>query len=255
MIDKSQQVQLKKLLSEAVLLLCRNGLPIDSEFSIEAMIGITLSEDKVFLISFHETVPPVSTEDSCELLLTERAERIATVSHSDRRKNRRNTTWTGSSMDISKPTRQIGNAEDNDNLVEEMDGGGFCGDSGLGSFRRDIVIKSEVDYCVVENSSDSVVQNAELSHVRNNEVCGGGEFEREMKSELDGYRFQGSAWNTNSSLPVIDTESVISLRRKPMSSPSSQWLPTGHKGQARGQTLQRQRGLVNRVLVLFKVLV
>lgn len=243
MIDKSQQVQLKKLLSEAVLLLCRNGLPIDSPFSIEAMIGITLSEDEVFLVSFRETVTPNSTETSCELLLKESTNKIAKYSHSDRKTRKTvSGSWTGNSVEIRKPARQTENFEDNPD--REMDGD-FCYDSGVRSSRCGVVIKSEVDRYVAEYSSDFGTQDTELS-------CGkDGEFESEVKSESDGYGFEGferSVVGVNSNLssqPVVDTVTVVSSSsRKPvLSSPaSSYWVPLNHKGRRRSQALQRSTG-------------
>lgn len=233
-----QQVQLKKLLSEAVLLLCRNGLPIDAQFSIEAMIGITLSEDEVFLISFRETVAPTNTDKSCELLLKEHTDKIAKYSHSDRN-NRENKSgsWAGSSADFCKPAQQLENMQDTDNPDKEMDEG-FSYDSGLRSFGHGVVVKSEVDRYVTEFSSDFSEQNTD-------EVCKNGEFESEVKSESDGYGFESferSAHDTDSSQPVVDTTSVVSLYRKPVSSQSSYWLPLNHKVRTRKQTLQRSTG-------------
>ena len=53
---KAEQTRLKKLLAEAIPLLCKNGIEYKSEFSIEALIGITLDKDQVVLISINETV-------------------------------------------------------------------------------------------------------------------------------------------------------------------------------------------------------
>lgn len=241
MIDKLQQVQLKKLLSEAVLLLCRNGLPIDAQFSIEAMIGITMNEDEVFLISFRETVAPTSTEKSCELLLKEHADKITKYSHSGRNsRENESSSWTSSSADFCKPAQQMENMEDTDNPDKEMDEG-FSYDSGLRSFGHGVIVKSEVDHYVTEFSSDFGAQSTD-------KVCKNGEFESEVKSESDGYGFESferSAHDTdtNSSQPVIvDTTSVVSVYRKPVSSQSSYWLPLNHKVRTRKQTLQRSTG-------------
>ena len=56
MVLKEEQDKLKKLLSEAIPLLCKNGVAFKDEFSIEALIGITLDRDKVMLVSINETV-------------------------------------------------------------------------------------------------------------------------------------------------------------------------------------------------------
>lgn len=58
MVFKEEKLRLKRLLVEAISLLCRNGLPVHSSFRIEATIGITLSEDEVVLVSFQEVVQP-----------------------------------------------------------------------------------------------------------------------------------------------------------------------------------------------------
>lgn len=68
MVYKADKLRLKKLLMEAISLLCKNGLPVQSSFRIDATIGITLSEDEVVLVSFREVVQPdgamVPTVDS-----------------------------------------------------------------------------------------------------------------------------------------------------------------------------------------------
>lgn len=56
MVIRADKQRLKKLLVDAIRLLCKNGLAIDSEFHIEATIGITLSESNIMLISFKEHV-------------------------------------------------------------------------------------------------------------------------------------------------------------------------------------------------------
>lgn len=61
MVFKAEKLRLKRLLVEAIGLLCKNGLPVHSSFRIEATIGITLSEDEVVLVSFQEVVQPDGT--------------------------------------------------------------------------------------------------------------------------------------------------------------------------------------------------
>ena len=53
MADKER---IKDLLSETIILLCKNGLNFDSEFSIEGLIGITVDKKDVFLVSLKETI-------------------------------------------------------------------------------------------------------------------------------------------------------------------------------------------------------
>ena len=56
MVLKSDQKRVRDLLKETITLLCKNGLTYKSEFCIDALIGITLDQDDVFLISIKETI-------------------------------------------------------------------------------------------------------------------------------------------------------------------------------------------------------
>lgn len=56
MMIQADKLHLKKLLSDAIPLLCKNGLPPHSEFRVEAMIGITINNSEVALICINETV-------------------------------------------------------------------------------------------------------------------------------------------------------------------------------------------------------
>ncbi|KAK2162103.1 hypothetical protein LSH36_104g05061 [Paralvinella palmiformis] len=58
MVAKTEQERIKALLRETITLLCRNGLTFKSQFSVEALIGITLDEDDVFLVSINESIKP-----------------------------------------------------------------------------------------------------------------------------------------------------------------------------------------------------
>lgn len=53
---KTDQQRIKELLSETIVLLCKNGLHFEKEFSIEALIAITLDQKDIFLVSIKETV-------------------------------------------------------------------------------------------------------------------------------------------------------------------------------------------------------
>ena len=55
MVVQSEQDRIRQLLSRALPLLCKSGLSFTNEFSIEALIGITLDKDDVFLVSIKET--------------------------------------------------------------------------------------------------------------------------------------------------------------------------------------------------------
>lgn len=51
-----EQQQVRDLLTETVTLLCKNGLQFSHELGIEALIGITLDKEEVFLVSIKETI-------------------------------------------------------------------------------------------------------------------------------------------------------------------------------------------------------
>ena len=67
MVLKSDQQRIRDLLKEAIPMMCKNGLAYQSEFAIEALIGITLDRDDVFLVSIKETFhndPPSQSSSS-----------------------------------------------------------------------------------------------------------------------------------------------------------------------------------------------
>lgn len=68
MVLTLQQQKFKVMLEEAITLLCRSSLPYKCEASIEALIGITVDCDDVFLISIKEKFDnkiPNMTLDLC----------------------------------------------------------------------------------------------------------------------------------------------------------------------------------------------
>lgn len=59
MVVVNEQAQLRKVLSDAIPLLCRSTLGLfDSSFSVEVIVGVTVSEADVLIVSFKETVLP-----------------------------------------------------------------------------------------------------------------------------------------------------------------------------------------------------
>ena len=56
MVIKADQERVKSLLKDTITLLCKNGLHYKSEFAIEALIGITLDKNEVFLVNINETI-------------------------------------------------------------------------------------------------------------------------------------------------------------------------------------------------------
>jgi len=69
MVPKADQERLKSLLKDTITLLCKNGLTFHNEFSIEAVIGITLDKDDVLLVSINEQIqskePVIETTSFC----------------------------------------------------------------------------------------------------------------------------------------------------------------------------------------------
>ena len=55
MVGQSEQERVRHLLAEALPMLCKSGLNYSSEFCVEALIGITLDKNDVFLVSIKET--------------------------------------------------------------------------------------------------------------------------------------------------------------------------------------------------------
>ena len=55
MVNETEQERVRHLLAEALPMLCKSGLNFSSEFSVEALIGITLDKKDVFLVSVKET--------------------------------------------------------------------------------------------------------------------------------------------------------------------------------------------------------
>ena len=56
MVLKEDQAKVKALLTEAITVLCKNGLSYRAEFCVEGLLGITLDNDEVFLININETI-------------------------------------------------------------------------------------------------------------------------------------------------------------------------------------------------------
>ena len=56
MLNKNDQERVTQLLTDAITVLCKNGLSYDSQFCIEGLLGITLDEKEVFLVKIDETV-------------------------------------------------------------------------------------------------------------------------------------------------------------------------------------------------------
>lgn len=89
MVIKEDKQRLHRLLADAIPLLCKSGLPLKGTFCIEALIGITLEDDEVMLVSFKqeiradENLPRDEYSDSTaceEELITNEATKMAYLS-------------------------------------------------------------------------------------------------------------------------------------------------------------------------------
>lgn len=61
---KPEQQQMQMLLTEAITVLCKNGLQYRSHFNVEGLLGITLDDEDVFLVSIKQTVKGGESSDS-----------------------------------------------------------------------------------------------------------------------------------------------------------------------------------------------
>lgn len=60
----ADQERVKTLLTETIILLCKNGLHFKNEFTVEGLIGITIDKNDVFLINIKETIK-LSNHTTC----------------------------------------------------------------------------------------------------------------------------------------------------------------------------------------------
>ena len=67
MVVKEEKQRLHRLLADAIPLLCKSGLPPKATFCIEALIGITLEDDEVLLVSFKQEIraDEMALPDNC----------------------------------------------------------------------------------------------------------------------------------------------------------------------------------------------
>ena len=56
MTMREDQEKVKALLTEAISVLCKNGLSYREEFTIEGLLGITLDNEDVFLVNINEHI-------------------------------------------------------------------------------------------------------------------------------------------------------------------------------------------------------
>jgi hypothetical protein len=95
MVLAADKERVKTLLKDTITLLCRNGLTFKSKFSIEALIGVTLDDEDIFLVSINEliknelcksTEKSSSTEESAEESVS--GEELQSKQHRSRKRKR-----------------------------------------------------------------------------------------------------------------------------------------------------------------------
>ena len=91
MVLTAERERVKDLLKETITILCRNGLQYKQEFSIEALIGITLDKDEVFLVSIKETIQTLAEKahNSSEDEQSETDSSLSPKSPKNRKRKRR----------------------------------------------------------------------------------------------------------------------------------------------------------------------
>jgi hypothetical protein len=85
---KTDQERVSSLLKETITLMCKNGLKFDSKFCIDAVIGVTLDEKEVFLISLNEVVKSESPVISDSASETTDGEMSAGIPRKKRKRNK-----------------------------------------------------------------------------------------------------------------------------------------------------------------------
>ncbi|KAK2164442.1 hypothetical protein LSH36_63g04057 [Paralvinella palmiformis] len=62
-LQQPERDRIRSMIKDTITLLCRNSLSFKSKFSIEAVIGVTLDDDEVFLVSMNEIIESDRTKD------------------------------------------------------------------------------------------------------------------------------------------------------------------------------------------------
>ena len=85
MVLKPEQERVRTLLVDTITLLCRNGLSFKTEFNINALIGITLDKEDIFLVDIRETIKNAAAEQQ-EATTTTSEQTVNTSKSRKRRK-------------------------------------------------------------------------------------------------------------------------------------------------------------------------
>lgn len=63
-VNEENKIRVKKLLTEAVTLLCKNSIPYGAELNIEGLLGITVDASDVYLVNINEKVKNDANSES-----------------------------------------------------------------------------------------------------------------------------------------------------------------------------------------------
>lgn len=97
MVLKPDQERVRTLLQDTITLLCRNGLNFKSEFNINALIGITLDKDDVFLVDIKETIKNAPSKEDSEEENNGNTDSVPSSPSRKRRKHRRKESYSAAS--------------------------------------------------------------------------------------------------------------------------------------------------------------
>lgn len=79
---KPDQEQVKQMLTETILLLCKNGLHFQKQMTVQGLLGVTLDNTDIFMIHLNEVIEPEANQDIYDPSTGEVCSDIATLSKS-----------------------------------------------------------------------------------------------------------------------------------------------------------------------------
>lgn len=79
---KPDQERVKEMLTETILLLCKNGLHFQKQMTVQGLLGVTLDNTDIFMIHLNEVIHPEANPNICDPDATEVCAEIATLNKS-----------------------------------------------------------------------------------------------------------------------------------------------------------------------------
>lgn len=110
---KKAENQVKILLAETILAMCRNTLNNHAEVNVEGLLGITLDNDEIFLVSINQTIsnPDVPSKSSKKQSVEENVGGSDANESTSRRKRAKSKTNDDSSSESDEETNKEGKAK------------------------------------------------------------------------------------------------------------------------------------------------